>query len=45
MRTARVVPDGPGVGVELEPDAAERSSHRMGRLGPQPYDDGSAMDQ
>jgi galactonate dehydratase len=40
-----VVPDAPGIGVELAPDAAQRHPYRMRWLGTRLYDDGSVMDQ
>jgi galactonate dehydratase len=40
-----VVPDVPGIGVELAPDAAQRHPYRMRWLGTRLYDDGSVMDQ
>ena len=40
-----VVPDAPGIGVELAPDAAERYPYRMRWLGTRLYADGSVMDQ
>jgi galactonate dehydratase len=40
-----VVPDAPGIGVELAPDAAERHPYRLRWLGTRLNDDGSVMDQ
>ena len=40
-----LVPDVPGIGVELAPDAAQRHPYRMRWLGTRLYDDGSVMDQ
>jgi galactonate dehydratase len=40
-----LVPDAPGIGVELAPDAAQRHPYRMRWLGTRLYDDGSVMDQ
>jgi galactonate dehydratase len=40
-----VVPEAPGIGVELAPDAAQRHPYRMRWLGTRLYDDGSVMDQ
>jgi galactonate dehydratase len=40
-----IVPDAPGIGVELAPDAAERHPYKMRWLGTRLYDDGSVMDQ
>ena len=40
-----VVPDAPGIGVELMPDAAEKHPYRLRWLGTRLYDDGSVMDQ
>jgi galactonate dehydratase len=40
-----LVPDAPGIGVELMPDAAERHPYRMRWLGTRLHDDGSVMDQ
>ena len=40
-----LVPEAPGIGVELMPDAAERHPYRMRWLGTRLYDDGSVMDQ
>jgi galactonate dehydratase len=40
-----IVPDAPGIGVELQPDAAERFPYRMRWLGTRLYADGSVMDQ
>jgi galactonate dehydratase len=40
-----IVPEAPGIGVELKPDAAERHPYRMRWLGTRLYDDGSVMDQ
>ncbi len=44
-RGSLLVPTGPGIGVELAPDAAERYPYRMRWLGTRLYDDGSVMDQ
>ena len=40
-----IVPDAPGIGVELMPDAAERYPYKMRWLGTRLHDDGSVMDQ
>ena len=40
-----IVPDAPGIGVELAPDAAQRHPYKMRWLGTRLYDDGSVMDQ
>jgi galactonate dehydratase len=40
-----LVPDAPGIGVELAPDAAQRHPYQMRWLGTRLYDDGSVMDQ
>jgi galactonate dehydratase len=40
-----IVPDAPGISVELAPDAAERHPYKMRWLGTRLYDDGSVMDQ
>jgi galactonate dehydratase len=40
-----IVPDVPGIGVELMPDAAQRFPYRMRWLGTRLYADGSVMDQ
>ena len=40
-----IVPDAPGIGVELAPDAAERHPYKMRWLGTRLHDDGSVMDQ
>ncbi|MBV9579470.1 MAG: mandelate racemase/muconate lactonizing enzyme family protein, partial [Chloroflexi bacterium] len=44
-RGSLVIPDAPGIGVELMPDAAERYPYRMRWLGTRLYEDGSVMDQ
>jgi galactonate dehydratase len=40
-----MVPDAPGIGVELAPDAAQRHPYRLRWLGTRLNDDGSVMDQ
>ncbi len=40
-----LVPDSPGIGVELAPDAARAHPYSMRWLGTRLYDDGSVMDQ
>jgi galactonate dehydratase len=40
-----IVPDAPGIGVELAPDAAERYPYKMRWLGTRLNADGSVMDQ
>ncbi len=40
-----LVPDAPGIGVELAPDAAARHPYKMRWLGTRLYADGSVMDQ
>jgi galactonate dehydratase len=40
-----LVPTGPGIGVELAPEAAERHPYKPRWLGTRLYDDGSVMDQ
>jgi galactonate dehydratase len=40
-----LVPDAPGIGVELAPEAAQRHPYKMRWLGTRLYDDGSVMDQ
>jgi galactonate dehydratase len=44
-RGSLLLPDGPGIGAELAPDAAERYPYRMRWPGTRLYDDGSLMDQ
>jgi galactonate dehydratase len=40
-----IVPDAPGIGVELQPDAADRYPYKMRWPGTRLNDDGSVMDQ
>jgi len=40
-----IVPDAPGIGVELAPDAAERHPYRMRWVGTRLHRDGSVVDQ
>jgi galactonate dehydratase len=40
-----LVPDAPGIGVELAPDAVQRHPYKMRWLGTRLYADGSVMDQ
>ncbi|HEX8966935.1 MAG TPA: galactonate dehydratase [Chloroflexota bacterium] len=40
-----IVPDAPGIGVELNPDAAQRYPYKMRWPGTRLYEDGSVMDQ
>jgi galactonate dehydratase len=44
-RGSLIVPETPGIGVELMPDAAQRFPYRMRWLGTRLNDDGSVMDQ
>ncbi|MFN8521853.1 MAG: galactonate dehydratase [Chloroflexota bacterium] len=40
-----VVPDGPGIGVELAPDAAEKHPYKFRWIGTRLHEDGSVIDQ
>ena len=40
-----IIPDAPGIGIELAPDAAEKHPYRMRWVGTRLHEDGSVVDQ
>jgi galactonate dehydratase len=40
-----IIPDAPGIGIELAPDAAEKHPYRMRWVGTRLHADGSVVDQ